>query len=153
MEINMKAFLDMHKNTHKDLVMDTCKCTKTTLSHFCYTAIFCNLDGIILPNGVELPIEKKEKTELKYINTERFIFLEQNPNKKSEPSERAKAGAKIIWIIAKKDQGYLGKIENGVLETYPDNYNRVTKINIIDIKSSLPKSTRSSFQPKVMTAP
>lgn len=42
-----------------------------------------------------------------------LLFVEQNPNTNSAYAARARQGAKIVWVIRKHDNEYLGRIEDG----------------------------------------
>lgn len=40
-------------------------------------------------------------------------FIEQNPNKNSEPGRRAAGGSSIMWAIDQRSNAFLFSIENG----------------------------------------
>ncbi len=42
-----------------------------------------------------------------------LLFIEQNPYKKSEYAVKTRRGSKIAWLIDKKNNKYLSRIENG----------------------------------------
>jgi len=57
---------------------------------------------------------RKRKIKIKYANKflsyfplGRFIFIEQNPFKKSKWAAKARAGKKIAWLIDTKTEAYL----------------------------------------------
>jgi hypothetical protein len=90
-----------------------------TLSHLAYIAIFNKHSGIVLKNKKVCP-RTTVGSDLGKIETEHFVFLEQNPHKTSDPAKKARNGAKIMWIIDKDSGVYLGFIENGVLTKLRD---------------------------------
>jgi len=96
-------------------VMKFCQTlTKPTLSHYMFTAIFGNLSKVILRNNTTIKRSNKN-INISCFETKRFLFLEQNQNKDSQYGRRAKNGSRIMWVIRKEDNTYIGRVENGTL--------------------------------------
>lgn len=45
-----------------------------------------------------------------------FIYLTQNPNKNSQFGQKARQGSQIVWVIRDKDNEYVGRVIDGVVE-------------------------------------
>ena len=98
-ELALKAFEQMFNETNKPIPFP--KGIEFDLSH-----TMSDLVRIIL----RIKIDEKMM---------RFTFLEQNPYKNSIYGQRAKNGAKIMWVIASYSgtEKWLGRMENG--QWYP----------------------------------
>lgn len=86
-------------------------------------AIFSKATHFSLPNGQRVKT-KIFKRELFAVEHEGVRYVEQNPQTTSAYAERARAGARIVWVIrtARKINGqwvacneWLGRIEDGVV--------------------------------------
>lgn len=67
-----------------------------------------------------------------------FRFVEQNPNTNSDSAERARNGAKILWVFRTGNKGYYAKWEDGKLEMIEsnkeDNMSNRVNVGIDDIR-------------------
>lgn len=98
-----------------EAVMNYCELLETpTLSHYMFTAIFNGLKTVVLRDLKEISLTTKG-ANIKCFETNRFLFIEQNKNKSSKFGHMAKNGAKIMWIIRKEDNTYIGRVQNGTL--------------------------------------
>lgn len=101
--------------TDDNVVMSYCGLLETpTLSHYMFTALFSAATSVTLRDGTK--IERTTKGQrIGCFETTRFLFIEQNKNKSSKHGRLAKDGHKIMWVIRKDDNKYIGKVENGTL--------------------------------------
>jgi hypothetical protein len=83
-------------------------------------------EPIPYPKGVEFDLSHTMSNLVRIVlrtlineKVMRFTFLEQNPYKNSVYGQRAKNGAKIMWVIASYNgaEKWLGRVENG--QWYP----------------------------------
>lgn len=74
-----------------------------------YDAIF-ERKKIVEIDDIEYPI-KKFSSGIKYVDLFGYRYIEQNRNKKSEWSKKAREGHKIMWII--KGRRYIAQIMDG----------------------------------------
>ena len=80
-----------------------------------YESIVKHMPQRRLPNG-DFYITKKFKGGTLYaVDYKGIRYVEQNQNTPSAYAERARQGAKIVWVIRKADNEYLGYIEDGVV--------------------------------------
>lgn len=69
--------------------------------------------------GDIIPIEGKPKVgffvskKLRFVDHAGVRYVEQNPQSSSVYAQRARQGAKIVWVIRLKGDVYLGRIEDG----------------------------------------
>jgi hypothetical protein len=110
--------LNVENEADKALLMNLCKTSKLTLSHFCWFMIFFSGERKIESLELRGHIYSVRKTSggLRKIDTENYLFIEQNPQKDSEWGKLARSGYKIMWIIRKADNKFIGKVMDGTLE-------------------------------------
>lgn len=82
----------------------------TIIAEF-YTSMFKNRDAVI--KGKKFPLKKAKG--LRQFRVGNLLFIEQNPRKKSEWAEKARKGAKILWVIDTRKNRYLYRIVDGKL--------------------------------------
>lgn len=80
-----------------------------------WSAIFNNKKEVLV-KGKNL--KRKLIQGLRAFETNAFIFIEQNPRKRSRYAVMAKKGKKIMWVIRKKDSRYKGVVMDGKLRTF-----------------------------------
>lgn len=57
-------------------------------------------------------VQRFQRSGLRYVNlADGAILIEQNPQKKSEWAERARAGQRIAWVM--RDGEYLARVVDG----------------------------------------
>ena len=74
-----------------------------------YKGLFANKD--VFYKGQRFPLKKLGG--LRRFDVGNLLFIEQNPKKKTEWADRARKGAKIMWIIDTKFNRYLVRVEDG----------------------------------------
>lgn len=91
-----------------------CGVDNILLRHAAFTAIFDGWRGIII-EGKKYPIIMKGK--LRAIETKTHIFIEQNPQKRSQWALLAIQGHKIMWVIRRGGKNskntFIGRVRNG----------------------------------------
>jgi hypothetical protein len=95
------------------------------LAQLAFKQMFDN-QSVVLPEGIEFDQSYTMSNLTRIIvrvmlneKVMRFTFLEQNPYKNSVYGQRAKNGAKIMWVIASYDgtEKWLGRMEDN--QWYP----------------------------------
>jgi len=56
-------------------------------------------------------------SRVRYLDHDGVRYIEQNPNSNSQYGRRARAGAKIMWVIRLRDNAWLGYVEDGKVYT------------------------------------
>ena len=77
-----------------------------------YESIVEHRDTVQL-DGHPMVTKKYKGGTLYAVRHKEILYIEQNQNTQSDYAERARAGAKIVWVIRPRDNNYLGYIENG----------------------------------------
>jgi hypothetical protein len=80
----------------------------------CFDAIFSGDKNatVRLSNGAAVKVQRKFKNNLRCIETENYRFVEQNPWKKGSKWARfAQQGHQIMWVIEKKTNKFLARVE------------------------------------------
>jgi len=65
----------------------------------------------VVYKGKKFPLGKLKG--LRRYDVGNLLFIEQNPRKTTEWAERARKGAKIMWVIDTKFNRYLARVEDG----------------------------------------
>lgn len=100
-------------------LLDFARGVKTpTFAHFCYYLIFHMGTGqsIINTDGKRYVVSTTAGG-LRKIDTEHYLFIEQNKNKGSKWADLALSGRNIMWVIRKKDNKWICRVMDGNLET------------------------------------
>lgn len=79
-----------------------------------YGAILGRLMHFLLPTGQRIRTKTMGAPQrLVVVDHEGLRYLEQNPTTQSEYAKRTREGARIVWVIRKRDDAWLGRIEDG----------------------------------------
>jgi hypothetical protein len=73
-----------------------------------------------LSNGQIIKASSFQPKNLWYVDHNGMRYVEQNPNSKSEYADRARSGARIIWVIRKSDNQYLGRVDGDRVFAKPE---------------------------------
>ncbi|MCK4307259.1 hypothetical protein KAW50_03415 [candidate division WOR-3 bacterium] len=76
--------------------------------------LFAN-NEVRLPQGTV--VLKTTSSGLRYYKLGRYLFIEQNPEKKSKYAELARKGHKIAWLIDTTTDEYLKRVIDGKIKT------------------------------------
>ena len=91
---------------------DVNKFAALRLIHF---AIFNRIHSFALPDGRLVQTKKFKGGTLYAVDLDDRRYVEQNPNTQSAYADRARQGAKILWVIKRSTGEYLGYIEDDVV--------------------------------------
>lgn len=79
-----------------------------------YGAILGRLMHFVLPDGQRIRTKTMGAPErLVAVDHQGLRYIEQNTKTKSEYAKRVRAGARIVWVIRKRDDAWLGYICDG----------------------------------------
>lgn len=123
-EKETKMILNMNNVEDIARVKKACKIeglAEPTLSHFCWYALQAQqqeLLGVSIITRTGKMLQSHRFGPVWGFETKTHLFLEQNAQKNSEPGRRARQGHKIMWVIQKTPNKYIGKVEDGVLEVF-----------------------------------
>ncbi len=78
-------------------------------------AIFNRIHAFALPDGRLVHTKKFKGGTLYAVDLDDRRYVEQNQNTRSAYADRARQGAKILWVIKRSNDQYLGYIEDGVV--------------------------------------
>ena len=84
-----------------------------------WNAIWDQVASAKLPNGDKIYTRQFKGGTLWAVDYKNLRYMQQNPNTRSAYADRAKDGAKIVWVIRRNSGGnedtYLGYIEEGIV--------------------------------------
>jgi len=86
-------------------------------------AIFSKVRYFTLPNGTRCQTKVMASGNCFGVDHQGCRYIEQNRNKQSDEAARARAGARIVWVIQTHDKQnrplaknlWIGKIEDGIV--------------------------------------
>ena len=80
-----------------------------------HNAIFQRIHAFVLSGERTVYTKRFKGGTLYAVDLDGLRYVEQNPNTRSAYADRARSGARILWIIRKSDGEYLGYVEAGTV--------------------------------------